>query len=173
MVAVDGVRGPMLWLTVRSPPGLDPTPASVPDGSEARAHRQVLARSRVATFQQQQLKRISELSRNWDSYDSSPFEPTVIERTKRLVSQLVQRGVPEPNVVPASSGAIIIEWRTDNVRLEIELDPLGEDIVYVQAADQYQPVEYMGPINQITNGDRRALNRALAYLLHYPSVVRS
>lgn len=103
---------------------------------------------------------------NWDSYDAPPFDPIVIDRTKDLVTQLALNGVPEPNLIPAGSGAIILEWLTSKVHLEIHIDPEDDDLVYISEQDTTHKVEYIGPLDKINNGHRQTLARVLSRLIY-------
>ena len=113
-----------------------------------------------------ELRRFSRFEQNWDSYEALPFDDVVLERTRRVVGNLVRVGIPEPKLIPAASGSIILEWWTDFLRLEIDIDPEGEDSVFVELQDNSMSTEYVGHLSEITNGHRRVLNTALTYLAH-------
>ena len=112
------------------------------------------------------MQRFTELGENWDSYDGPPFDQGVIARAEQLVTDLLRVGIPEPNLIPASSGSIILEWWTDILHLEIDIDPLGEDSVHIELEEIDISVEYVGHLADITNGYRRLLNTAFACLVH-------
>ena len=115
-----------------------------------------------------QIDQFSRFERDWDSYDSPPFDSIVIERTKELVTKLLQHGIPGPNLIPASSGSIILDWRTEEVHLEIDIDPEGDDVVYISGQYITDEIEYIGPLDEISNGHRRTLNQVLC-LIKYTS----
>ena len=115
-----------------------------------------------------QIDQFSRFERDWDSYDSPPFDLIVIERAKELVTKLLQHGIPGPNLIPASSGSIILDWRTREVHLEIDIDPEGDDVVYISGQYIADEIEYIGPLDKISNGHRRTLNQVLC-LLKYTS----
>ena len=115
-----------------------------------------------------QFDQFSRFERDWDSYDSPPFDLIVIERAKELVTKLLQHGIPVPNLIPASSGSIILDWRTEEVHLEIDIDPEGDDVVYISGQYITDEIEYIGPLDEISNGHRRTLNQVLC-LLKYTS----
>lgn len=114
------------------------------------------------------IDQFSRYERDWDSYDSPPFDLIVIERAKELVTKLLQHGIPGPNLIPASSGSIILDWRTREVHLEIDIDPEGDDVVYISGQYITDEIEYIGPLDKISNGHRRTLNQVLC-LLKYTS----
>lgn len=114
------------------------------------------------------IDQFSRYERDWDSYDSPPFDLIVIERAKKLVTKLLQLGIPGPNLIPASSGSIILDWRTREVHLEIDIDPEGDDVVYISGQYIGGEMEYIGPLDEISNGHRRTLNQVLC-LLKYKS----
>lgn len=112
------------------------------------------------------IQRFAQLSANWDSYDASPFDPVVVARAKELVTDLMRVGIPEPNLIPASSGSIILEWWTDILHLEIDIDPQGEDVVFIELQEGNTSAEYVGNLAGITNKYRRLLNTAFACLVY-------
>lgn len=118
------------------------------------------------------IDQFSRFERDWDSYDSPPFDFIVIERAKELVIKLLQHGIPGPNLIPASSGSIILDWRTREVHLEIDIDPEGDDVVYISGQYIADEIEYIGPLDEISNGHRRTLNQVLC-LLKYTSVYKT
>lgn len=111
-----------------------------------------------------QIDQFSRFEWNWDSYDSPPFDRIVIERAKELVTKLLQHGIPGPNLIPTSSGSILLDWRTKEVHLEIDIDPEEDDVLYISGEHIADEIEYIGPLNEISNSHRRALNQVLCRL---------
>lgn len=103
---------------------------------------------------------------DWDSYDAPPFDSIVLERAKSMIIHLSSHGVPSPNLIPASSGAIIFDWRTQFVHLEIHIDPEQDDLVYISDHELAEDFEYIGPLDEISNGYRQILSRALGLLIY-------
>lgn len=110
------------------------------------------------------LREVAKLKANWDSYGAAPFDPIVIERARSLILYLVTNDVPSPRIIPAASGSLLLEWSTDLVHLEIDIDPVGEDSVFIEKKDG-SAIEYVGNLVEITELYRRELNSALTYLM--------
>lgn len=103
---------------------------------------------------------------DWDSYGAPPFDSIVLERAKSMIIYLSSHGIPRPNLIPASSGAIIFDWRTQVVHLEIHIDPEQDDLVYISDYELEDDFEYIGPLDEISNGHRQILSRALQLLIY-------
>ena len=113
---------------------------------------------------QERLQRFMDFEANWDSYGAPPFDYIVVERTKRLMNELLRAGVPVPNLIPAASGSIILEWWTETMRLEIDIDPMGDDSMYVEDPASGTSIEYTGLLSKIPDSYRKVLNDALVHL---------
>ena len=110
------------------------------------------------------LREVADLGANWDSYGAEPFDEIVVERAKRLIVGLVRNDVPPPRVIPAASGSILLEWSTDLLYLEIDIDPTGEDSVFIEK-ETGGAVEYVGHLSDMNEFHTRELNGALTKLI--------
>lgn len=110
------------------------------------------------------LREVADLGANWDSYGAEPFDEIVVERAKRLIVGLVRNDVPPPRIIPAASGSILLEWSTDLLYLEIDIDPRGEDSVFIEK-ETGGTVEYVGHLSDMNEFHTRELNGALTTLI--------
>lgn len=78
------------------------------------------------------LKKLSELSENWDSYGAKPVEKNAVLMALNLIGAIYSARVPEPAIVPLASGGIQFEWHTPQKDLEISLSPNGQASVYFE-----------------------------------------
>lgn len=72
------------------------------------------------------------LPENWDSYGARMIEPRAVQAAIALLRSIVQRGTPQPAVVPTNRGGIQIEWHTCGIDLEIEIMAPGEVRVFYE-----------------------------------------
>ena len=73
------------------------------------------------------LMELSQFNKNWDSYEADPVSPEALGYAVQLLGTWADPhwNVPEPRIVPCSSGSIQFEWNEPN--LEFELAPLDEE----------------------------------------------
>ena len=88
----------------------------------------------------------------------------VVERARNLLEYLLINDVPPPKVIPAGSGSILLEWSTDLVHLEIDIDPIGEDSIFIEKENRIR-IEYIGSFFEIDDFHRKELNSALNRLM--------
>ncbi len=75
---------------------------------------------------------IAKLSANWDSYQSDPPTPEIIETAKQLLTDLAKDPkLPRPYVNPTRSGGVQIEWEHGQRYFEVEVHThLGAHLLY-------------------------------------------
>ncbi len=78
------------------------------------------------------LKKLSELSENWDSYGGKTIEKNAVLMALNLIQAIYNPHVPEPAIVPVASGGIQFEWHTLQKDLEISLFPNDQASVYFE-----------------------------------------
>jgi hypothetical protein len=62
------------------------------------------------------------LQRNWDSYDALPPSKASLDYAWSVGSALVDVGLPVPQVFPTATGGVQLEWHSERVSLEWEID---------------------------------------------------
>lgn len=67
------------------------------------------------------LEEISNLQKNWDTYQANPISIDVICYCLSFVFKILERCDLPPSIVPTSLGGIQLEWHTDKGDLEIEI----------------------------------------------------
>jgi len=77
------------------------------------------------------LQSLAELNANWDSYGAIPPSPAALERAWHYASALVERGLAMPEVFPTRSGGVQLEWHTESVEFEWEIDTDGATGVFI------------------------------------------
>ncbi|MDE2837604.1 MAG: hypothetical protein OXL97_08885 [Chloroflexota bacterium] len=77
-----------------------------------------------------QLQEFSVLPENWNSYGASAPTSEVIGEARRILTAVINLGLPEPWTAPGGDGGIGIQWETDRVELYIDIVP-GEATTYV------------------------------------------
>ena len=78
------------------------------------------------------LKKLSELSENWDSYGAKTIEKNAVLMALNLIEVIYSPRVPEPAIVPLASGGIQFEWHIPQKDLEISLSPNGQAAIYFE-----------------------------------------
>jgi hypothetical protein len=71
------------------------------------------------------LRKISTLEQNWDSYGGRPISHKAILKATEILSLCIANDTPAPWVVATSLGGIQFEWHTEGEDLEIEIDAQG------------------------------------------------
>ena len=105
---------------------------------------------------------LARLTNNWDSYGAEPLSREILDRTRDFVSFLMSQNVPLPDIAPASSGAIFLNWRSEDIEIEIELDPEHDDSVFARYGTTL--AEYEGPIAGISGFEKETVEVALTRL---------
>ena len=83
---------------------------------------------------EESLRRIADLSPNWDSYNAPRIVSDVIDEAKSILLCVVALGLPQPWVAPGADGGIGIQWDTKVAELYIDIVP-GEPTSYLLTLD--------------------------------------
>ena len=70
-----------------------------------------------------QLKHLTTLREDWDSYGGLPPSDEVLVNAARLLSNLLDKDASAPSIVPTPSGGVQLEWQTETDDLEILIGP--------------------------------------------------
>jgi hypothetical protein len=69
------------------------------------------------------LDQLAALSANWDGYNAPPIDPALIRAVREWGPTMPGWSfAPPPAVVPLSSGAMQLEWRSGDKLLELEFE---------------------------------------------------
>jgi hypothetical protein len=80
------------------------------------------------------LSTLSQLRNNWDSYGALPIGLTAHLSAAQLLGLVMSDDIPQPDIVPTTSGGIQIEWHTANIDLELEIAANGHLSVFFEDA---------------------------------------
>lgn len=75
----------------------------------------------------QKIGKFSRLKENWDSYGAKPIDKECIDKSLKIIEELIKLkstesfDIPNPFIAPLSSGGIQIEWERDERYLEINI----------------------------------------------------
>lgn len=108
------------------------------------------------------LEELAELSSDWDGYGAQQLDRFALQRALDLVSWVLDRGLPVPQVFPLANGGIQVEWSVESLELDLELEPGGRSAVFVgddRAFDQ----QFDGELPADLNRFQLALQRLAAY----------
>jgi hypothetical protein len=79
------------------------------------------------------LRKLLSLPQNWNSYGARPIQPQNVDSAVQLLHQLAGQNTPQPIVVPTVRGGVQLEWHTDGIDLEIEINEPGRfQVLYEQ-----------------------------------------
>lgn len=106
------------------------------------------------------LKKLSELSENWDSYGAKTIEKNAVLMALNLIEVIYSPRVPEPAIVPLASGGIQFEWHIPQKDLEISLSPNGQAAIYFEEIGK-PLVSFEGNTSDLL-GQIQSLARSLA-----------
>lgn len=67
---------------------------------------------------------------DWDAEGASPLDSNLLPASLGVLAEFMTDEAPQPHVVPTQLGGLAFEWHTDNVSLEIEIQPHGQAVVY-------------------------------------------
>ena len=73
----------------------------------------------------QEIEVAAALGEDWDGYGAGQIRTDVLWYALRLL-QSVMEDFPAPHVTPMSHEGVLLEWLSDGVRLEIEIEDAGE-----------------------------------------------
>jgi hypothetical protein len=72
------------------------------------------------------LDQVAALPPNWDGYNAAPVDPVLVQTIREWGAAMPGWAfAPPPAVVPLSSGAVQLEWRTGSKLLELEFESPG------------------------------------------------
>lgn len=78
----------------------------------------------------EQVKILSSLEENWDSYGAKPFTKEIIDKVNNIIDCL-EDSIIDPSIVPSSCG-IQLEWDNGGKCLEVCVDEDVEEMTYVK-----------------------------------------
>ena len=107
------------------------------------------------------LDALVDLEPDWDSYGALPPSPLALQHAWSLVSMLVERGVPIPQVFPTRSGGVQLEWHLPHASLEWEIDSHAATGVFA-FDDRATGARLDGELPKDLDGLAAALNHLLA-----------
>jgi hypothetical protein len=81
------------------------------------------------------------LAPGWNSYDASPIREESVETAWALLSCALGPQMPLPYVVPLPTGGVQLEWHTEHLDLEIEIEGPDRMAVYYQLSDEEHECE--------------------------------
>lgn len=74
----------------------------------------------------EQIQRLADLEKNWDSYGAEPIDPKSIGHAVRLVEQLAMyERIEKPLITPTSNGHVGLEVLCKNRKLDMDIEPTG------------------------------------------------
>lgn len=114
---------------------------------------------RVAAFVETRLGPISALRRGWNSHSAPPVAPEVLEVARELLTQIVGRGMSEPQVVPTSRGGLTLEWASPTTEFAITLHPDADVSMTAYYADDDAGLEWELPLPTADLRVEEALSR--------------
>jgi hypothetical protein len=116
------------------------------------------------------LEHLSRLEEGWDSYDAQPVSRALLNRVGSFVIHLLDQAVPLPELVPTSSGTVIVSWRREDLEIEIDLHPEGEDLEFVRS--QHASFDYEGSLELISGEAKLLLERSRTRLTEVSNTLR-
>jgi hypothetical protein len=115
------------------------------------------------------LEEIGNLREGWDGYGSEGVPtPTLIFAAMLLVTVWAEASsLPLPSIVPMSSGAIMIEWRTDTHELTVEVNnPNDVDVLFEILAtgqtNEFHVTSDFAKISDVLKLSRKSTHAAVA-----------
>lgn len=69
------------------------------------------------------IKSFEGLGANWDSYAARPLDDRAVRAAMELIVDAEKTCCAPDNLVPLSSGGLGLRWASENVELEIDIDP--------------------------------------------------
>lgn len=77
------------------------------------------------------LKQFRELPNNWDSYNGRPVTTIACETFRALIT-FIPDSLPNGTITPTTGGGIQLEWHTDSIIIELEINYNGEWFGYAK-----------------------------------------
>lgn len=79
------------------------------------------------------LVEIMQLAQNWDSYGARPVATVAVGRALDILTRVMGKASPAPNIVPLADGGLQMEWHTGNHDLEVVI-PADEVATYYHSS---------------------------------------
>lgn len=109
---------------------------------------------------EEKLNQLTALPRGWDGYNGQPVSYSCAKFAANLMESLFVGGVPAPQLVPGSGGAIQLEWHLNQYDVEIEV--LGTyDVVasrHDHATGQIEEEEFQADFTTLSSWVRELRN---------------
>ncbi len=67
------------------------------------------------------LNRMSCLQDNWDGYDASSIDYSVLLAVADVISSIMLPETPPPTLIPTSNGSVQAEWHMRDLEIEVEI----------------------------------------------------
>jgi hypothetical protein len=90
------------------------------------------------------LDELSRLPANWDSYGAAPVFQPAIRSAVSLLASVARQDTPAPAVVPTNRGAVLLEWHTRGIDLEVEIQ--GPNRMHVLFEDSHDRTQWEGDV---------------------------
>lgn len=74
---------------------------------------------------QRQLEEVQKLNDGWDGYRAGPIRRDVICFAEAVLNQIMRPQTPAPHIAPMASSGLMMEWHTNGIDLEIEIEEPG------------------------------------------------
>lgn len=91
-----------------------------------------------------QLQKIQALDEGWDGYRAGPIRRDVIFYAEAVLNAVMKSRTPAPHIAPMSHEGVMIEWHTNGIDPEIEIERLGS--LWVAFEDSVTHTEYEGTL---------------------------
>lgn len=69
------------------------------------------------------IKSFESLQANWDSYSARPLDDRAVRAAMELIVDSERTCCAPDNLIPLSSGGLGLRWTSENLELEIDIDP--------------------------------------------------
>lgn len=104
------------------------------------------------------------LPKNWDSYGADRISLKSIATCIQLMGSVMTEATTVPEIVPATSGGLQLEWHLAGIDLEVEISPDGSVSVYFVDVNDPEG-EWEAELGYLENADLALLNQSLAEIL--------
>jgi hypothetical protein len=93
---------------------------------------------------ERQLAEIRFLEDGWDGFNAAPIREDAIEFALNVLASIMLRNTPAPHFTPMSHSGLMLEWHTNGVDLEIEIETPGS--MWVSFENSRSGEEYEGSL---------------------------
>lgn len=98
-----------------------------------------LGEPQVASFERwgpknetfEELWQLTQLPRDWDSYDGLPMTPAALSNAMTFLAGFVDADSAAPSVVPMSDGGVQLEWHRGDLDVEVSFPTIDEPELYI------------------------------------------